>query len=115
VVSAADPLRSLISVFYTGAATFLSSSSSFTLIRAEWTPFQTHCYSEKLVADGIEPGTSGSAARKSDHWTTEAVKLRHPGSKIEANLHYQRAILAKTMKRRNINSKQTLTIQEQVL
>jgi hypothetical protein len=54
VVSAADPLRSLISVFKTRAATFLSSSSSFTLTRDEWTPFQTHCYSENLVAPGIE-------------------------------------------------------------
>jgi hypothetical protein len=36
VVSAADPLRSLISVFLTGAATFLSNSSSFVLTRAEW-------------------------------------------------------------------------------
>jgi hypothetical protein len=34
---------------------------------AEWTPFQTHSYSENLVAPTIEPGTSGSAARKSDH------------------------------------------------
>jgi hypothetical protein len=42
---------------------------------AEWTPFQTHCYSENLVAPGIEPGTSGSAARNSDHYTTEAVLL----------------------------------------
>jgi hypothetical protein len=67
MVSAADPLRSLISVFYTGAATFLSSSSSFILTGAEWTPFQTHCYSENLVAPEIEPGTSGSAGRKSDH------------------------------------------------
>jgi hypothetical protein len=58
VVSAADPLRSLISVLYTGAATFLSSSSSFILTRAEWTPFQT--------APGIEPGTSGLAARNSE-------------------------------------------------
>jgi hypothetical protein len=61
VVSAADPPRSLITVFYTGAATFLSSSSSFILTRAEWTPFQTHCYSENLLAPGIEPETSGSA------------------------------------------------------
>jgi hypothetical protein len=30
---------------------------------AEWTPFQTHCYSENLVVLGIEPGTSGLAAR----------------------------------------------------
>jgi hypothetical protein len=67
VVSAADPLRSLMSVFQTGAAVFLSSSSSFILTRAEWTPFQTHCYLENLVAPRIEPGTSGLAARNSDH------------------------------------------------
>jgi hypothetical protein len=67
VVSAADPIRPLFSVFYTVAATFLSSSSSFTLTKAEWTPFQTHCYSENLVAPGIEPGTSGLAARNSDY------------------------------------------------
>jgi hypothetical protein len=67
VVSAADPAPSLISVFRTGAAIFLSSSSSFTLTRAEWSPFQTHCYSENLAAPGIDPGTSGSAARKSDY------------------------------------------------
>jgi hypothetical protein len=67
VVSAADPPRSLMSVFYTGAATYLSSSSSFIITRAEWTPFQIHCYLENLAAAGIEPGTSGSAARKSDH------------------------------------------------
>jgi hypothetical protein len=67
VVSAVDPLRSLISVFWTGATTFLSSSSSFILTRAEWTPFQTHCYSENLVVSGNESGTSGSAARNSDH------------------------------------------------
>jgi hypothetical protein len=73
MVSAADPIRSLITVFKTGAATFLSSSSSFILTVAEWTPFQTHCYSENLVAPAIEPGTSGLAARNSDNQTTEAV------------------------------------------
>jgi hypothetical protein len=36
---------------------------------AEW----THYFSEKQVAPGIEPGISGSVARNSDHWTTEAV------------------------------------------
>jgi hypothetical protein len=66
VISAADPLRLLISVFQTGAATFLSSISSFILTRAEWTPFQTHYYSENLVETGIERGTSGLAARNSD-------------------------------------------------
>jgi hypothetical protein len=34
---------------------------------AEWTPYQTHCYSENLVVPGNEPGTSGFAARNSDH------------------------------------------------
>jgi hypothetical protein len=34
---------------------------------AEWTPFQTHYFSEKLVAPGIEPGISGAVARNSDH------------------------------------------------
>jgi hypothetical protein len=58
---------SLISVFQTGAATFLSNSSSFILTRAEWAPFQTHCYTENLAVLGIEPGTYGSAARKSGH------------------------------------------------
>jgi hypothetical protein len=53
--------------FLDGAATFLSSSSSFILTRVEWTPFQTHCYSENLVVPGIEPETSGFAVRESDH------------------------------------------------
>jgi hypothetical protein len=56
-----------MSVFKTGAATFLSSSFSFILTRAEWTPFQTHCYSENLVAPKIELGTSGLVARNSAH------------------------------------------------
>jgi hypothetical protein len=82
VVSAADPLRPLISVFYTGAAIFLSSSSSFILTRAEWTPFQNHCYSENLVALGIEHGTSGSVARNSDQETTEAVPSRYSTTQL---------------------------------
>jgi hypothetical protein len=40
---------------------------------AEWTPFQTHCYSENLAAPGIEHGTSELAARNSNHLTMEAV------------------------------------------
>jgi hypothetical protein len=76
MVSAADPLRSLISVFWTGAATFLSSSSSFILTRSEWTQFQTNCYSDNLVSSGIKPETSGLAARNSEHLTTEAVSTQ---------------------------------------
>jgi hypothetical protein len=31
---------------------------------AEWTPLQTHYYSENLVAPGIETETSGSVAKE---------------------------------------------------
>jgi hypothetical protein len=34
---------------------------------AEWTPFQTHYFSENVVEPGIGPGTSGSVAKNSDH------------------------------------------------
>jgi hypothetical protein len=34
---------------------------------AERNPFQTHCYSEYLVAPGNEPGNSESVARNCDH------------------------------------------------
>jgi hypothetical protein len=47
---------------------------------AEWTPYQTHCYTENLVAPGIEPRTSGSAVRSSDHrgnpQKTHEIRLR---------------------------------------
>jgi hypothetical protein len=42
---------------------------------AEWTPFQTPYLSENLVGPGIEPGPTGSVARNSDHYTTEAVNI----------------------------------------
>jgi hypothetical protein len=45
---------------------FSSSSSSFNLTRAERTPLQTHCYSENLVAPGIELRTSVLAAINMD-------------------------------------------------
>jgi hypothetical protein len=32
-----------------------------------WTPFQALYFSEIVVAVGVEPGTSGSVARNSDH------------------------------------------------
>jgi hypothetical protein len=35
---------------------FLSSNSSIVTHEAEWTPFQTHYFSENPVASGIEPG-----------------------------------------------------------
>jgi hypothetical protein len=39
-------------------------------------PVPAHCYSENLAAPGIKPGTSGSAARKSDHQTTIIHKFK---------------------------------------
>jgi hypothetical protein len=33
---------------------------------AEWTQFQTHCFSENLAVPEIEPETSASVARNSD-------------------------------------------------
>jgi hypothetical protein len=49
------------------------------------TPFQTHCYSENLLAPGIEPCTSESAARTSDHLTTGAVWVSTHRWKISAS------------------------------
>jgi hypothetical protein len=36
-------------------------------------PVETHYFSENLAGSGIEPGTSRSVARNSEHYTTEAV------------------------------------------
>jgi hypothetical protein len=67
MVSAADPLRSLISVSWTGVANFSFKCRLIYAHEAEWTPFQTHGYSENLIALEIETSTFGSAARNSDH------------------------------------------------
>jgi hypothetical protein len=55
---------------------FLSSSSSFIITRAEWIPFQTHCYSETLAAPGIEAQTSQSEQRLAASYTTEGPVLK---------------------------------------
>jgi hypothetical protein len=59
--------RPLISGFKTRAATFPFKYLLNYDHEAEWTRFQTHYFSENLVEPGIEPGTSGSVARKSDY------------------------------------------------
>jgi hypothetical protein len=73
VVSAAELSRSLISVFSTGAATFLSSSSSFVLTRLSG-PRSRFTATHNSGRAAIEPGTSVSAARNSDHLTTDHQK-----------------------------------------
>jgi hypothetical protein len=63
VVSAADPLgRS----FQFSRPVFSFKYHFDYTHEAEWTPFQTRCFSENVAAPGIEPGTSGSVARNSN-------------------------------------------------
>jgi hypothetical protein len=57
----------MTSVFQTGAAYFSFKYLLNCPHEVEWTPFQTPYFSENLVGPGIEPGTSGSVARNSDH------------------------------------------------
>jgi hypothetical protein len=67
VVSVANPLPSLISTFYTGAANFSFKSLLIYLHEVKWIPFQTQCHSANLVAPGIEHETSEFGAKNSDH------------------------------------------------
>jgi hypothetical protein len=41
----------------------------------DWSPFQIHYYLGDLVEPRIERWTSGSAARNSDHETTEVIEI----------------------------------------
>ena len=69
MVSATSPTAVNLSFLNLEPLLFYSSSSSVRPHEAEWTPFQTHFYSENLVAPGIEPGTSVSVARNSEELT----------------------------------------------
>jgi hypothetical protein len=66
VVSATDPHRRLSWFSRPAAATFPFKYHHSYTHEAELTPFQTHYFSENLVAPEIEPGTSASVARNSD-------------------------------------------------
>jgi hypothetical protein len=46
------------------------------LHETEWTPFQTHYFSENVVAREIEPGTSGSVAQNPDYYSTQIANAR---------------------------------------
>jgi hypothetical protein len=46
----------VFSDLYTGAATFSFKEVLSCTHEAEWTPFQTHYFSENLVVPGIDPG-----------------------------------------------------------
>jgi hypothetical protein len=65
VFSVTDPYGSIVG-FLDRRRYFFKQLFNRTL-NAEWTPFQTHYFSENLIAPEIEPRTSGSVARNSDH------------------------------------------------
>jgi hypothetical protein len=64
MVSATDPHARILGFLDRTRCYFFKAALSCTY-EAEWTPFQTHYFSENLVAPGIEPGTSVSVARNS--------------------------------------------------
>jgi hypothetical protein len=69
-VSVTNPPRPLISVSRPGAATYFIQVAPQLTPRGSrgWVdPVQTHYQSENLAAPRIEPGTSVSVARNSDH------------------------------------------------
>jgi hypothetical protein len=65
MVSATDPHGRILGFLDWSRYYFFQVAPNFTH-EAECTPFQTHYFSENLVAPGIEPGTSGSVAKNSD-------------------------------------------------
>jgi hypothetical protein len=61
VVSATGPMFVNFGFLDRICKLFIKEAPQFIHI-IEWTPFQTHYFSETLVAPGIEPRTSGSVA-----------------------------------------------------
>jgi hypothetical protein len=66
VVSMTNPYAHIFCFFRSEPLLSLSSSSSIVLTRLSG-PCSRHYFSENLVTPGIEPGTSGSVARNSEH------------------------------------------------
>jgi hypothetical protein len=67
------PLTAVFSVFYTRAAMFSSKQLLSCTHEAEWTPFQTHYFSENLAALRIEPGPAdlqpGTLTTRPQRWS----------------------------------------------
>jgi hypothetical protein len=66
VVSVTDPSGRILG-FLDLASAFSSKQLLNCTYEAEWTPFQTHYFSENLVLPGIEHGTTGTVARNTYH------------------------------------------------
>jgi hypothetical protein len=56
VISVTDPYRLILGFLECGRY-FLFQIGPQLYSEAEWTPFQTHYFSENLVASGFEPGS----------------------------------------------------------
>jgi hypothetical protein len=72
----------------TGAATISSKQLLNCIHEAEWSPFQTHYFSENLVAPGIKPGTSGSVASKGHQRERLQLGISEYGFKIPKKLRH---------------------------
>jgi hypothetical protein len=74
VVSMTDPYGRILG-FLDRSRYFSSKFFPSCTHEAEWTPFQTHYFSEKLVQPGIEPGPldlqPGTLTARPQRWTTE--------------------------------------------
>jgi hypothetical protein len=66
MVSVTDPYGRILGL-QTGVATYPFKKLLSCTHEAEWTPFQTHYFSENLEAPGNRTRTSASVARNSDH------------------------------------------------
>jgi hypothetical protein len=74
VVSVTDPYGRILGFLDLEPLRFLPSSSSIVLTRLSGRRSRpTTSPKIYLMVLGIEPGTSGSVAKNSDHYTTEAV------------------------------------------
>jgi hypothetical protein len=66
MVSVTDPYGCILG-FLDRRRFFFQVFEVVVVVVVEWTPLQTHYFSENLVVPRIEPGASESVASNSDH------------------------------------------------
>jgi hypothetical protein len=67
MVSVTDPYGRILGFQARSRYYFFQVAPQLCTHEAEWTPLQTHYFSEDLVAAGNRTWTSGSVARNPDH------------------------------------------------
>jgi hypothetical protein len=55
VIGVKDPYGHILGFLDQSHYYFFQAAPQLYVLKAEWTPFQTHYFSENLVAPGIEP------------------------------------------------------------